>query len=100
MRYTVRKSLIRILGKLWMPSHADAATEMVLGKYELDNCRDDEGELTRESVERWLLLHSGDFSDVIDFEASLEDGGKTIDIAWKNEESEWRYADCFSDTIC
>lgn len=50
--------------------------------------RDDDGRITRESLERWLDCHAGDFSEIIDFYASIEDGDLSIDLPWSSEESE------------
>ena len=92
MRYTMRKSIIEVVGRIWMPaiiiSHRYTLTD-----YDVNNAKDDDGNLTRESVERWLCFHSGDFQSVVDFHASLEDGDKTIDFPWQNEDSECTYCD-------
>jgi hypothetical protein len=63
----------------------------------VENCQDDDGEITRESVESWVDTHSGDFQEVIDFEASLESGDDTIDIPWATEEGELAYLDATSE---
>jgi hypothetical protein len=72
VRYTVRKSVVRVIGQIWMPS-TTAAQTYELSDYDVDNARDDEGKITRESVQRWLDTHAGDFASVTDFEASIED---------------------------
>jgi hypothetical protein len=94
MRYTVRKSIVEVVGELWMPS-TNAATTITMSEYDIENARDDEGKLTRESLENWLGMHTGDFSRVIDFHASIEDGDTTVDIPWGSEEGEFAYYDCF-----
>lgn len=87
MRYVVRKSVIHVLGTIWMPS-VTAGQELTLTDYDLNNARDDDGKLTRESVARWLDMHAGDFAGITDFWASLEDGENTVEIPWKSEDSE------------
>ena len=41
-----------------------------------------DGKITRESVQCWLDCHAGDFSEIIDFSASLEIGDETVEIPW------------------
>lgn len=90
MRYIVRTSVVRVLGVMWMPT-APAATELTLTDSDVKNARDDEGKITRESVSRWLDSHSGDFSDITDWCASIEYGDDTIDIPWSVEDNEAEY---------
>jgi hypothetical protein len=91
MKYTVRESVIDVLGYIWMP-HSEGATSYTLSNHDVENARDDDGRLTRESVQHWLDSHAGDFSGIEDFWASLEDGNETIEIPWKEEENEFRFA--------
>jgi len=93
MRYIVRRSVVDVYGKLWMPM-TPAAQRTELSSYDIDNIRDEDGNITRESVEDWLMGNSGDFSTVVDFSASIEDGDMTIDIPWATEEGEYGYSDC------
>jgi hypothetical protein len=87
------KSVIDVLGTMWMPS-ATGATRYEVSAHDVENMRDDDERITRESVSLWLDSHAGDFSGVIDFSASLEDGGPTIDIPWASEENEVTFGDC------
>jgi hypothetical protein len=96
VKYTVRKSVIRVIGQIWMPA-TTAATTYELDSYAVGNARDDEGRITRESVQRWLDTHAGDFQSVTDFEASIEDGDTTVDIPWADEDSELTFGDCTND---
>jgi len=96
MKYTIRKSLVRIVGGIWMPYGAICAIELNLSAYDIENARNENGKLTRESVERWVVTHSGDFSSVLDFYASIEDGETTVEIPWKDEENEGTYWDCMA----
>jgi hypothetical protein len=93
MKYTIRKSLINVLGQLWMPSVAGALV-IEASTHDVENMRDDEGKITRESVGLWLDSHAGDFSGVIDFSVSIEDGEATIDIPFSSEENEMTFGDC------
>ena len=73
--------------------------QLTATSYDLENMRDDNGKITRESVANWLTCHSGDFSEVLDFSASLEDGAESIDIPWATEEGELAYADATCDYV-
>ena len=90
MRYTVRKSTINVIGKIWMPANK-CAQEIVLSAYDLENI---EKPVTRDTVEFWLMLNSGDFQSITDFSASLEIGSETIELPWEHEDSEYTYSDC------
>lgn len=93
MRYIVRRSYVDVVGELWMPN-VTAASRIELGAYDIENMTDDDGAVTRDSVEQWLMCHSGDYSRVLDFAASIELGDTTVDIPWTSEESECTYSDC------
>lgn len=93
MRYMIRKSVVHVYGRIWMPA-IEAGTTLTLSDYDVENCREEDGEINRESVEEWLTMHSGDFREVIDFAASIEDGDKTIDIPWASEDNECAWQDC------
>ena len=96
MKYTVRKSIVMIVGKIWMPQITAGMTKE-LSQYDVDNCRDEDGKITRESVEDWLGTNAGDFSKVADFYASIEDGDTTVIIPWADEESESVWCDCCAE---
>lgn len=93
MRRVVRKSIVRIVGHIWLPPVL-CAQDREMSSYDVDNARDKDGKITRESVKEWLSKNSGDFQSIVDFEASIEDGDETIDIPWAKEENEIVYADC------
>lgn len=71
-----------------------AGQTIELSAYDVANARDDDGRITRDSIEQWLTKHSGDFQHVIDFSASIEDGGNTVEIAWADEANEMTFNDC------
>jgi hypothetical protein len=90
MRYTVRKSVILVLGRIWMPD-TEAGTIYELNAYDVGNI---ERPITKETVEAWLCTHSGDFQSVIDFSASIESEEGTTEIPWNTEENELTFNDC------
>lgn len=90
MRYVVTQSVVRVVGHIWMPWGITCAQQYTLSGYDLENV----GEPTRENVDTWLSTHAGDFREILDFEASLEVDGETVDIPWAQEESELTYNDC------
>lgn len=93
MKLAIRKSVVNIVGKIWMPNMTAAQT-LEMTNYDVNNARDEEGKITRESVQRWLDMNARDFSSVLDFWASIEDGSETVEIPWGSEESEMTYNDC------
>lgn len=94
MRYTVTKQRIDILGRIWWPMGALCAQFRDLSDYDLSNIED---VTDRDSVEHWVCLHSGDFSEIVDFRADFHINGKYIVHEWKRgEESEMEFAGCFS----
>lgn len=92
MKYLVKKSFIQVLGYIWMPNTL-ASYEYPLTASDVENAKDDEGKLTRESVESWLAFHSGDFRLIEDFSADLEDGETSVVFDWSKEENENIYND-------
>jgi len=70
-----------------------------LSAYDIENIRDEDGMITRDGIENWLGMNAGDFSSVHDFEASIEDGEKSLDFHWaKGEDSEVTYCDAMYPT--
>ena len=99
MRYTVSVSEVQILGHLWWPMSPLAAMHKRLDAYDVQHVKEwarelGEPEITRESVEQWLSCNSADFSEVIDFAASLEVNGRTVEIPWADEAHECDFNDC------
>lgn len=96
MKYLVTKSIVEVIGKIWMPSTVMAMRyDLSLG-LEVQAIKDLDGafRVNRESVEAWLATHAGDFASITDFYASIEDGPDTIEIPWADEESEMIFNDC------
>lgn len=68
------------------------AQDMELSSYDVGSIGEP---ITRETVAEWLSTHSGDFSEVIDFEASIETrDGETVNVPWSSDENEMQYLDC------
>jgi hypothetical protein len=99
MRYTVRKSFIDVVGKIWMPA-VTCSLRINLRAYDIENIRGrvSDNQITREDVESWLMTHSGDFQSVEDFSASIEDGDQTLDFPFATEAGELAYMDTMSDS--
>jgi hypothetical protein len=89
---------IQVVGRIWMPN-VTAAMEYDLSDYDVGNI---EHPFTRETVEYWLALHSGDFQEVLDFSAYISGSNEQVEIPWENEENELTYLDCMypSDDSC
>lgn len=105
MRYTVRKSLVWIVGHIWMPPDLICSQVLTLSQYDIETIKaqalHDTGSdaITCDAVRQWLTAHAGDFSSVIDFSASIEDGKDTVDIPWSTEAGEMQYHDTLNDNI-
>lgn len=84
---TIRR--IDVIGTIWMPA-ITAAMSYNLTPYDVENI----GELTRENVEHWLMLNSGDFQSIEDFRVDIED----FESDWAKEESECIFSDCMYGT--
>jgi hypothetical protein len=98
MRYTVTSSIVRVVGRIWMPSVV-CAMDYTLSGYDIENARDEDGNITRDSVQGWLDKNAGDFAEIIDFEGDIEDGEVHVDIPWETEDGQFAYLDCHSDEL-
>ena len=85
MRYIKEENFVLVIGKIWMPHDG-----MVSYRYNLTPSDVGQiGEFTRKNVQIWLNTHSGDFSQIVDFKATIGDDW----IEWEKEESEDIYQD-------
>ena len=89
MRYMVVTSKVEVIGQIWMPN----ATCAMDYNPRADDVRDEDGNITRDSVEFWLMLHSGDFQSITDFRADIADGETDLVFDWADPESEMTYND-------
>ena len=97
MRYTVTKSIIQVIGKIWMPA-VTAAMQYEVTAHDIQNMADEKtGHVTRELVDRWIVLHTGDFQTIIDWRADLAVGDEDIVYDWKVADSEMIYNDCMGE---
>ena len=86
--YTVTVNEIDILGRLWLPM-CKAGQTIKLDRYDIENIKQEDGNITRDSVQNWLDCNAGDFSSIIDFHVDIGD----IDIPWNSEENEMEFLD-------
>lgn len=100
MKYTVIKSIIRIVGLGWYGQTCAMLQELT--GYDVCNLEDSglseklSKEQNREVIEGWLAMNSGDFQTILDFEADIElDNGSNVTVEWLKEESDCEYLDCF-----
>lgn len=96
-RYIIRHSYVDIVGGIWMPYGAVCSMRMRLSQHDIDDMRDADGKITRESVDRWVSVNSGDFSSLKDWRASIEDGNTTIDLPFTSEDGELAYLDTLAE---
>ncbi len=89
----ILKSFILIVGTIWMPQ-STCAQRKDLSQSDIEQMTDDDGNVTRESVEQWVNTNSGDFSKVIDFYADIETGKGNIIIEWNSEDNEITFEHC------
>lgn len=98
MKYTGIKSIIRIVGLNWYGQTCAMFKE--LNPYDVAILEDSglgkemSKEQNREVIEGWLAKSSGDFQEILDFEADIELGdGSNVTVEWLNEDSEDEYMD-------
>lgn len=91
MRYTVVTNRIEVIGGIWWPYGATAAYQYAPST---DDLRDDDGNVTRESVQGWLNTHAGDFSSITDFYANVAVGEDDVELPWADDESEMIWTVC------
>lgn len=95
MQYTVTVNRLNVIGRAWMPATVCAMT-YDLTSHDMATIRDyGDGTITRESVQRWVDTHCGDFSEVIDF--SCDFGNREFECDWADEDNEMVFIDCMSD---
>jgi len=82
---TITINEIQVIGKIWLPPVTSAMTYK-LSDHDIEKI----GELTRENVEKWLRVNSGDFQCVDDFRADIGD----FLSDWSNPDSEEVWCDC------
>lgn len=88
MRFTVRRSEVYVLGRIWQPNTGLCAYTYTIPA--------GAGIITREHVQAWLDSNAGDFQSITDFSASIEHGNRTIEIPFALPDSEAIYQECAS----
>jgi hypothetical protein len=98
MKYTVVKSIIRLIGYGWY-GH-EQSLEITLDSYQLHGIEEkieQKGDV-KEGIEEWLRYNTGDFQGMpTDFFADLELKSENVVIDWTDPESEYKFGDCYSD---
>lgn len=99
MKYTEIKSIIRIVGLGWYGQTCGMDKE--LNGYDVANleasglCEEQSQEQQREVIEGWLVKNSGDFQQILDFEADIELGdGSNVKVDWDDDVNYSEYLDC------
>ena len=67
MRYTVESNFVDVLGHIWQPGVGLCHYRYNLTPSDVEQI----GEFTRENVRTWLNSHAGDFSEIVDFQATI-----------------------------
>lgn len=84
---------VRYIGYIWQPGIGVCAQHQTLSKYDRENI----GEPTRKNIEQWLTTHTGDFQNIIDFEADF--GTDNVRVPWEKEDSEVAYDDAMFGSV-
>lgn len=83
-------SEVDVVGRIWQPGCGLCAYTYPLSGYDVENIRAyGDGEITRDAVQRWLDTHAGDFSEIVDFRATIGDGD--FDCDFEDEDNEMAY---------
>lgn len=91
--YVIHESRIDVIGRLWQGCEAAYSYPLDANEVRM-YATNSEGAITRDSVERYVALHTGDFASVTDFRASLWFEGRDYDFDFASEESELTFNDC------
>ena len=99
---------IEVVGNIWQPGVGLCAMTYTLRPYDVGNMRGVRSggqNITRDDVEHWVALNSGDFQNVTDFRAVIDDGPlpacdscghvkrRALVFDWENEENESAFLD-------
>jgi len=97
MKYTIRKSIIEVVGNIWQPGAPPCCMEYTLSDAQMKECRL-QGLIfhPREVIANWLKHNAGDFQDILDFHASLEVEETTLEIPWESEDNEILFSEVMS----
>lgn len=95
-RHTNEWSEIKVIGAIWQPGFDHCAQKYTIPRHELNNMlqaaeKTHIGSLRREDLEPWVGSHTGDFSIIQDWSASLSMDGSDKEIPWEKPESAEHY---------
>jgi len=85
MKFVVERNWIEVVGLLWIGGKATMTYELTRGAVLSMGLP-----VTRKQVTQWLMSNSGDFQQVIDFNAVV---GEKV-IPWEKEENENFFNEC------
>jgi len=97
MRYTVVESILQVIGEPW--GGGTGTYQYTLKPKDLLQMKRD-GVFRRELISSWAnsQLNTGDFANVLDWRAEIEDEGFTFEFEWTNpgsaelwDEINWGY---------
>ena len=91
VKYTVTKQRVQVIGYIWQPGAGLCAQTRDLDRYDMSNI---ENPADRSSVEHYIGLNFGDFSEILDWSADFDIDGLHIEHPWLDEDSEWKFYDC------
>ena len=97
----VLESWVDVVGGIWMPYGAVCSMRYPLSVRDVQHIIEESGKVDRESVADWLARgNAGDFSSVMDFQASIETpDGDTVDIPFESEKGEVAYFDTIREEV-
>ena len=86
MRYTVVESILQVIGEPW--GGGTGSYQYTLKPKDLEQMKRD-GVFRRELISSWAnsQLNTGDFSNVLDWRAEIEDGDETLEFDWNDSGS-------------
>lgn len=80
---------IDVIGSIWQPGIGTCAYGYSLSAYDIENMRGDDGKIARREIQSWLDKNAGDFSNIEDFSATIDNAN----YGWADEESEFAFLD-------
>lgn len=89
------RAYIEVIGSIWWPAGVVCAQRKDLSSYDVENVRGyaehltGDAQISRDAIEHWLALNSGDFQHVKDFHAVIG----AFESPWADEDSECTYCD-------
>jgi hypothetical protein len=82
--YTVYENYIDVVGYGWY--NQPISLTIKLQQHDVENMKDNNQQITRDSIQSWLDCHVRDFQSITDFYALIDNAG--IEIPWNKSEDE------------